>query len=252
MHPRSATVRHGIAAKLALCLLLAVSCAMLVAPLSASARLFTVCNLISCPPSGSSISITDATSGVIGSIDPVLSAIGTVGNFDGAAPNFTNDFLIFDVTLAAGSTPIDQITVSLTANGGPPLGEPTTTGYFSDAGQAPNGTTAPHTQEITNDPLIQIIPFPIGTGQGIFDFDWGGSSAGNLQAGETTVRLFVIFSTSMDLLENTAVGFMISPVGAADYTVQGQIIPEPGTILLLGSGLVALGMGQRRRRRQRP
>lgn len=257
MHPQSATVRQCSSVKLVTCLLAATLIALLAMPGSAAARLFTIMDPLNPNPAGSPLYFNDAASGLAGHIDPVLSISGTVGNYDGAAPNFTNDFFIFDVTITSGS--MDQITVSLHKMSGAPLGEPATTGYFADGGfQDPNGVTAPYTKEVVNDPLIQIVPFPIGTATGIFNFNFGGTGvgsqgvpAGYVQTGETTVRLFVIYSSPTALLEYDTASFMISPVGGSDFTVQGEIIPEPGTILLLGSGLVALGIGERRRRVRR-
>lgn len=270
MHPQSATVRRRPYRKLALGLLSAAIFALLLLPGQADARLFTVMDPSNPNPAGSTVyfsdtlggttgcdNITTICSGLVGTINPVLSISGTVGDYVGAAPNFTNDFFIFDLTITSGS--LDALSVTL-LSGATTFGDPLTTGYFADAGkQAPNGNVVLWgNQEILNEPNCQNIfdPFCGGTSSYSFNLDGvqpgsQGVPAGYVQTGETTVRLFAVFGSPTSLLEYDAVSFSLSPVGGADFTVQAEIIPEPGTILLLGSGLVALGLGERRRRRGR-
>ena len=257
MFQQSATVRKRLSASVGRCLFLA-AVLLLLLPGTASARLFTVCNLTSCPSQGSTITFFDAASGVGGTIDPVLSISGSASaTFVGAPLNFGNDFFIFDLTITSGE--IDQLSVTL-LSGGIVFGDPVTTGYFpNDAGQDPNGAlTLWGGSELLNQPNCGF--FCGGTSWYNFNSDGTGAQGlpgGYLETGETTVRLFAIFGSPTALLEFTGVSFMISPgdpdgagplLAGADFTVQGEIIPEPGTILLLGSGLVGLGLRGRRRR----
>jgi hypothetical protein len=131
---------------------------------------------------------------------------------------------------------MDALSVFVTSH--PILGNPVGAGSFVDGGkQGPDG--------LILDPIISLVPL-LGTGTATFEFDFGGSSAGNLEAGETSVRLFLTFANETSLVEFDTVSFMIS--AGTDFTVQGQIIPEPGTMILLGSGLLGLAGWSRRKR----
>ena len=236
-------LHHLTARQTAKGILLAIFVLLLGIPGAASARTFTLLAPI----------VIDGTEGgnpgVLGTINPVTDPMlnqGTLGlvsgNIDSMGGTGTHtgllDFFIFDVTLDLGSTSIDEINVSLFSD--PLLGNPIGTGAFSgNAGDIDAGMQAPD--------VVINSPQP-GLG-GIFRFDLGGATAGNINGGETTVRLFMTYSSgeALALQEFQYATFSIS--SGTDFTVQGQILPEPGTMLLLGSGLVGIGARQVRRKR---
>ena len=63
------------------------------------------------------------------------------------------------------------------------------------------------------------------------------------------MRLFVTHEPLGDMVAGQTVNFMIS--SGADFTVQGEIVPEPGTLTLVGAGLATLGAAARCRRTRR-
>ncbi|GEM_PF-6085109 len=179
------------------------------------------------------VAINDAGSGVIGTLSPVPffppGPITTFGTFSG-------DILLVEFSLAAGSADVDQLGISgvgVSAIGGI---------FYPNTGtQAPNQTAGQAT-EFQGSSLI-------------FNFEHLATAAGNLQAGESTGVLGVVFNVG-DLpppgllggaiLADTA-QFMIS--SGADFSVNALVVPvpEPGTALLLGLGLAGLASSLRKR-----
>ncbi len=165
--------------------------------------------------------------GVTGSIDPItdfdISTGAAFGNLALTSGTVNVDFVgqdvfLFQVTMAGGSLNLTQITstVATTVNFAT---NPVGAGAFDDAGlQRPSGVSH------------AAAPFF----RGVFDFD---TAPNLLSASETTVRLFVTYAPDGGLNFFDNVSFMIAP---GLFDVQGEIIPEPGTAILLGGGLLAL------------
>ncbi len=166
----------------------------------------------------------NAGSGVFGTINPVLTTAGALGLTSGNTNFALTDVLIVDMTLNAGSASVGGIDFGDSA---PLFGEPVGAGSFADVGdQAPSSV------------LHVPFDFIIG-GVGQFTF-----LPNQLDANETSVRLFVTYSPGVILAVGDTVNFMIS--SGANFTVQGTIVPEPGTFLLLACGLAALALRRRR------
>jgi hypothetical protein len=184
-----------------------------------------------------SSSIAFSNSGVSGTINPVTSLSGTSLCLAGVCTSsVAQDWLLVSVTLNGGSGAIDQFDLSaagVTAVVG--------VGHFSDPGETPTAGS-----------------IPIGSIARI-SYDNPNISALNLQAGETTDRLFAAFSPLGSLpgpgipppIPPGTASFMISKAGGANFSVTGSIVlvPEPGTLLLMGGGLFGLGLAGRRSRR---
>jgi hypothetical protein len=147
---------------------------------------------------------------------------------DGTIDWANQDILVVRVTLAAVSAPVDQ--VGIAAFSTPFVGNPVGVSLFDiDTGQAADGFNA--------SPFVLIA--------GVFDFGFGVGGAANLEQGETSYRLAVSFGPAGALAVGNNANFMIS--SGTDFTVQGPIIPEPATGLLVAGGLVGLGLVRRRR-----
>jgi hypothetical protein len=182
-----------------------------------------------------SASVAFSNGGISGTISPVANLAGTTSCLAGSClSTASQDWLVVSLTLNGGSGAIDQVGMSaagvLTVVG---------VGYFTDPSETPTAGS-----------------IPIAS-QGLLNYDWPNISAGNLQAGETSDRLFVAFSP-VGSLPGPGVGpippgtasFMLSKSGGANFSVQGSIVlvPEPGTLLLIGAGLLWIGIVGRQRR----
>ena len=185
----------------------------------------------------SSIAFTNGTAS--GTLNPVTDVSGTSICLAGScSTSVAQDWLIFTVTMDAGSTALDQIGVSVADStnvqilvGG---------GHYSDPAETPTGGA-----------ITPASPFPSSA-----QFDYIGSVALNLQAGETTDRLFATYN--LGTLPGTGISpifapgtalFMLRKVGSTSFSVNSPIVlvPEPGTLLLLGGGVLGLALVRRRR-----
>lgn len=161
--------------------------------------------------------------GVVGTLHPVAldASLGDpFGITDGNVSFVTNDVLVVRLSLAAGSTSVDGLGVG--ANSTPFFGNPVGAGAYAETGQAPSAVTA--------NPLLLA---------GLFDF-----IPDPVSAGESSVRLFVTYNPEGSALAvGSTTNFMIS--SGTDFTVQGTLIPEPRSALLLATGLGMLAFRHR-------
>ena len=183
----------------------------------------------------SSVAFNNVTLGISGTLNPVASLAGVniclAGTCGTAA---SHDWLVFTVTLNGGSAAVDTIDASAAG-----VATVTGLGHYTDPGETPTGGSVP---------IASIARFAYV----------GGTPPvpQNLQAGETTDRLFAVFTLGSlpgpgippPIPPGTA-SFMIGKAGGSNFSVQGSIvaIQEPGTLALLGAGLLGLGLTSRRR-----
>ncbi|MEE3327975.1 MAG: PEP-CTERM sorting domain-containing protein [Myxococcota bacterium] len=169
--------------------------------------------------------------GVLGTLLPVglpSSLSDPVGITAGSTSLATHDVIVFALSLSAGSASVDALGAGAFAS--PMLPNPMGAGAFNnDPG---TGLVAPGS--------VAVGSFTTLRG----DYNFSGDT---IDAGETTVNLFVTYSPldSALALGNT-VNFTIS--SGTNFTVQSTLIPEPGTFVLVATGL---GLLAARRRRQR-
>jgi len=181
-----------------------------------------------------SSSVAFSGSGVSGTIDPVTSITGSTICLAGTcSSSVLQAWLLVSVTVTTGA--VDQIGISVPAS---PSISVVGVGHYSDPGETPTaGSIAPATLAL-------------------FNYDFPLVSALNLGAGETSDRLFATFALGAlpgpgipGPVPPGTVSFMISKAGGVLLSPSSLgtlvIVPEPGTLLLLGCGLLGLGLAGR-------
>ncbi len=201
--------------------------------------------------------------GVIGTINqvsghylmptPTGNAVGTV--LDNSTDKTLQDFVWFSITLAPGSTAVDQITMSVVPIdilnpeyydlNFPFVNNPRGASYSTlGGGVAPNDNGGPNVR----------APVQIGLGIGDFaefNWDYGDATAANhLEGGDTSADLLwvgeLLQSGGQGTIFNNPVNFSISAAGGSTpFTVSG-VVPEPNTGLLVSGGLIGMAMKRRR------
>ena len=159
--------------------------------------------------------------GVIGTLLPVslpAALSDPVSDSTGDTSFVTNDVVVFSIVLSPSSASIDEIGIG--ANASPLLPNPLGAGVFSGSGQAPDS--------------LAVGSFT--TLKAVFSYN-----PNLLEAGSSSANLFATYGPAGSALsEGSTVNFSIS--SGTNFTVQTTLVPEPGTFLLVASGLAMLGM----------
>lgn len=142
---------------------------------------------------------------------------------DGTVNFATQDVFLVVLELFGNSAPVDSFSFTIGVSGfGNITSNPKGAGALNDVASgaiAPSGVTADNTAAFA----------------AVFDF------SPVLNAGQETVRLFATYQSqgggNLLAIGDTA-SFMVS--SGTDFTVQGTIVPEPGTALLLAGGMLGL------------
>ena len=160
--------------------------------------------------------------GVIGTLLPLglpSTLSGTIASTTGTTDFATHDVIVFALSLSSGSTDVDEVGLGALSN--PMIPNPMGAGAFAEG-----GTRLPDS--------ISVGSFT--TLKAAFSY-----ATNALTAGETTRNLFVTYSPAgTALAEGNTVNISIS--SGTNFTVQSTLVPEPGTALLVGSGLALLAL----------